>query len=237
MKREFTVVVERDAEGWYVASVPELQGCHTQAKSFGELQERIREAIALYLKDKGLSGERQTNMDFFEAVGARYSYRGEYTEEAATRDDLERIVSAGLAAPSGCNKQTTTFVCVVDPELVTKIGEMHTMKAFRSAKAFICCCIDREADAVYEGYSFQVEDCAAAVENVLLAISNLGLASVWVDGWLRHDGHGDAVGALLGVPSEKVVRVILPVGHPVSEGRRPRKLPFNERAWFDRHGG
>ena len=52
MRREFTVVVERDSGGWYVASVPELRGCHTQARSLDELTERIREAIALCLEDE-----------------------------------------------------------------------------------------------------------------------------------------------------------------------------------------
>lgn len=49
-KREFTVVVERDRAGWYVASVPELQGCHTQARSLDKLMQRIREAIELWLE-------------------------------------------------------------------------------------------------------------------------------------------------------------------------------------------
>lgn len=49
MAREFDVVVERDAEGYYVASVPAIPGCHTQAKSLDQLLERIREAIALCL--------------------------------------------------------------------------------------------------------------------------------------------------------------------------------------------
>jgi predicted RNase H-like HicB family nuclease len=57
MKREFTVIVERDVEGWYVASVPQLHGCHTQAKSLDELQGRIREAIALCLEDEEGEGE------------------------------------------------------------------------------------------------------------------------------------------------------------------------------------
>ena len=52
MRREFTVVVERDSDGWYVASVPQLRGCHTQARSLDELMERIREAIALCLEDE-----------------------------------------------------------------------------------------------------------------------------------------------------------------------------------------
>lgn len=57
MDREFNVV-ERDAEGFYVASVPTLHGCHTQARSLDELMERIREAIALRLEVEGETGER-----------------------------------------------------------------------------------------------------------------------------------------------------------------------------------
>lgn len=53
MKREFNVVVERDRQGLYVASVPELKGCHTQAKSLDELMERIREAAELCLEVQG----------------------------------------------------------------------------------------------------------------------------------------------------------------------------------------
>jgi predicted RNase H-like HicB family nuclease len=52
-KREFNVVVERDREGYYVASIPELPGCHTQAKSLDDLMERIREAAELCLEVEG----------------------------------------------------------------------------------------------------------------------------------------------------------------------------------------
>ena len=50
MKREFNIVIEQDENGYYVASVPELPGCHTQAKSLDELQKRIIEAIELYIE-------------------------------------------------------------------------------------------------------------------------------------------------------------------------------------------
>jgi len=50
MKKEFTMVIEQDEDGIYVASVPELEGCHTQAKTLDELRERMREAIELYLE-------------------------------------------------------------------------------------------------------------------------------------------------------------------------------------------
>jgi predicted RNase H-like HicB family nuclease len=50
MEKEFTIVIEQDEDGIYVASVPELNGCHTQAKTLDELRERIKEAIQLYLE-------------------------------------------------------------------------------------------------------------------------------------------------------------------------------------------
>ncbi|MES2996046.1 MAG: type II toxin-antitoxin system HicB family antitoxin [Verrucomicrobiota bacterium] len=52
MQRKFNVVIERDSDGWLVASVPSIPGCHTQAKSFDELNQRIQEAIALCLGDE-----------------------------------------------------------------------------------------------------------------------------------------------------------------------------------------
>ena len=50
MKREFNIIIEQDEDGYYIASVPELPGCHTQAKSLDKLNERIIEAIELYIE-------------------------------------------------------------------------------------------------------------------------------------------------------------------------------------------
>jgi predicted RNase H-like HicB family nuclease len=65
MSREFNVIIERDSEGYFVASVPSIPGCHTQAKSLDELMERIREAIELCLEVEGDTAE---SLDF---VGVR----------------------------------------------------------------------------------------------------------------------------------------------------------------------
>jgi predicted RNase H-like HicB family nuclease len=56
--REYDVVVERDADGFYVASVPALPGCHTQARSLDELMERVREAIAVCLEAEEVQDEQ-----------------------------------------------------------------------------------------------------------------------------------------------------------------------------------
>lgn len=53
MQREFSVVIERDVEGYYIASVPALRGCHTQAKSLDTLMKRIQEAIELCIEVEG----------------------------------------------------------------------------------------------------------------------------------------------------------------------------------------
>jgi predicted RNase H-like HicB family nuclease len=59
--REFNVLIERDSDGYYVASVPSLPGCHTQGKSLDELMDRIREAIELCLE---VEGETVEQLDF-----------------------------------------------------------------------------------------------------------------------------------------------------------------------------
>ena len=53
MTRDFSVIIERDAEGYYVGTVPALRGCHSQARSLDELMVRIREAIEVCLEAQG----------------------------------------------------------------------------------------------------------------------------------------------------------------------------------------
>ena len=52
MKREFNVIIEKDEDGYYIGTVPELPGCHTQGKTLDQLNEHMIEAIELYLEEK-----------------------------------------------------------------------------------------------------------------------------------------------------------------------------------------
>lgn len=173
-------------------------------------------------------------MDVFEAVAKRHSYRETFTDEPVSREDLVKIVLAGIHAPSGKNEQTTSFVIVDDPELLPRIAEIVNKPAANTAKAMIVCVIDPRP--VIGDVSFALEDYAAAVENMLLAITALGYATVWLDGVLRRDSIAARIAALLDVPEGKSVRVLLPVGVAAKPATQKEKLPFEKRAWFNRYG-
>ena len=65
---KFAVVVEKDEEGFYVASVPELMGCHTQAKTLDELMVRVKEAIEVYLEAEGREPKSGVELIGFQIV-------------------------------------------------------------------------------------------------------------------------------------------------------------------------
>ena len=173
-------------------------------------------------------------MDVFEAIARRHSYREGFTDAPVPREDLKKIVQAGVQAPSGKNEQTTTFVIVDDPDLVARIAQIVDRPACNTAKAMIVCI--SEPRPVFHGISFEVEDCAAAVQNMLLAVTALGYATVWMDGVLRMKDVAARLGKLLGVPEGRTVRVLLPLGVPAQPGVQKEKLPFDQRAWFNRYG-
>jgi len=168
-------------------------------------------------------------MDFFDAVKTRFSYRGRYKDQPVPEEHLRKIVQAGLDAPSGCNLQTTEFVIVTDPDRVRQLAGIVGRRTVATAPALIVAICDIEANA--EGMHFWIEDCAAATENVLLAIAALGYASCWIDGALQREGRAEQVAALLGVPPGRIVRIVIPVGIPDEAETRRAKRPFAERAW------
>ncbi len=177
-------------------------------------------------------------MDLFEAIAARRSYRGAFSEEPVPQEDLRRIVQAGLQAPSGNNLQTTRFVIVDDPALVRQISAMpEGNTAMQQARAYIVCITDDLSGELTGDKRFQVEDCSAAAQNILLAVTALGYATVWIDGWLRREGRAESIGDLLGVPKGKIARIILPLGRPLEGKPDIQKLPFAERAWFNGYEG
>lgn len=69
MRHAFNVIIERDREGYYVATVPELHGCHTQARSLDKRMKRVREAIDLCLEVQGKAGDSDKEFIGSQRVG------------------------------------------------------------------------------------------------------------------------------------------------------------------------
>lgn len=175
-------------------------------------------------------------MDVFDAIQKRFSYRGTYEEKPVPREDLRKIVDAGLLAPSGCNMQTTHIVALDDPGLLSQTGQLLKSVNFASAPAAILV-LSQEKPGM-GGKKYHVQDYAAAIENMLLAITALGYASCWVEGHVRYyDDIALKLGELVGAPKGYSVVAYLPVGIAAEEGTRAEKLPFSERCGYNKFMG
>lgn len=174
-------------------------------------------------------------MDAIKSIMTRRSYRGKYAPDAVPREHLRQILEAGLAAPSGCNKQTTSLIAVDDPVLLARLHAVIDPSVGETAPAMICVLTQRII--AYRDRCFATQDYAAAIENMLLAIKALGYASCWIEGHITDtDRIGRKMADILNVPEEYELVCFLPIGKAAEEAKAPNKLPFRERAWFNGFG-
>ena len=170
-----------------------------------------------------------------EQITARRSYRGKYRPDRVPREDLKTILEAGLAAPSGCNKQTTSLIAVDDPEILKQINAVIDPPVCETAPAMICV-LSQRINA-FRDRCFATQDYSAAIENMLLAIASLGYGSCWFEGHITdEDRICDRIAEILNVPEGYELVCILPVGKMESAPNAPKKKPFAERAWFNGFG-
>ena len=171
-------------------------------------------------------------MDFFKVIEERHSYRGQFEDGAIPEADLVKIVDAGIRAPSGCNEQTTSFIVVTNADLRAEIAKLVNSEAVKTAPAIIVACTKRVTFNF--GLDFELEDYGAAVENVLLAATALGYASLWLDGQTRLSGVHAALAKLLDIPPDLLARTLLPVGVPKSPGKQAPRKSLDERVVWKR---
>lgn len=163
---------------------------------------------------------------------SRRSYRGKYKPDKVPREHLKAIMEAGLAAPSGCNKQTTSLIAVDDPKVLAKLLAAIDPPVAATAPAMICVLTQRIN--AYRDRCYATQDYAAAIENMLLAITALGYHSCWYEGHITDvDRIGDRLAKILNVPENYELVCILPVGIAETEPKPPEKRSFEERAWFN----
>ena len=173
---------------------------------------------------------------FLDLILGRHSYRGKYMRYPVPREDLKAIMEAGLSAPSGCNKQTTSLIAVDDPEVLARLHAVIDPPVGETAPAAICVLTQRIT--AYRDRCFSVQDYSAAIENMLLAANALGYQSCWYEGHVTDlDRIGDRMAKILNVPEGYELVCFLPVGIAEEDPAAPKKKAFEERAWFNEFQG
>jgi len=164
-------------------------------------------------------------MDLFDAIEQRASVRT-YDPVDVSAEDLERIVDAGRRAPSGGNRQPIQFIAVTKRETLDALESVQ--EAFASASAAVAIVADPAVSRWW------LEDAAAAAENMLLAVTALGYASVWIEGTLLKQE--DRAKDLLGVPNEKRLIIMLPIGKVPDGASQAERKPLDAVMFRERYG-
>jgi len=174
-------------------------------------------------------------MNLFEAIENRYSHKEAFLPHPIPLADLERIALAGLAAPSGNNSQQVKLVILPNRGAVQPLYEIHQNKALQTAPAAIALFADSSMiNEQKRRWIFDKEDYAAACQNILLAATALGYASLWLDSPFFDDEKQRNACHALNAPESCHLYVVIPIGLPNGSGSRREKLPFSERLFYEK---
>ena len=151
------------------------------------------------------------DMGALEAIRKRRSIR-KFTGDPILKKDLETIVDAGRLAASGSNKQPWEFIVVTKSEMINRLSVAASW--MDRAGAIIAVVMDPSS-------KWWVEDGSAAIENILIASTALGYGSCWLEG--NTLPIEDELKEMLGVPVEKRLLSLIPIGVPVEWPTKEKK--------------
>jgi len=164
-------------------------------------------------------------MDLFEAIEKRASVRNLQRVDL-TDADLNRILDAGRRAPSGYNRQPFELIVIREPGSLAKLAESQA--CIGDVNTAIAVVADPDMS------KYWLEDLSAATENMLLAITALGYATVWVEGRILPNEH--ELKHMLGVPEKLRLMVVLPVGKALGMAKQADKRPLEEVVHYEHYG-
>ncbi len=152
-------------------------------------------------------------MDTLEAIRTRRSIR-KFQDRPVPEELIQKVLAAAMSAPSARNAQPWQFIVITDRELLTEIPQVNPnapMAAHAAAAILVCGDLSLE-----KSQGFWPVDCAAAVENLLLAAHALGLGAVWTGIYPRQP-RIDGFRRLLGLPENIIPHSLVPLGYPAEQ--------------------
>lgn len=166
-------------------------------------------------------------MELSDAIKTRRSIRKFDPAKDVTNDQIRKILEAGILAPSSGNTQCWRFIVIRDKKTRSRLSTDAGHQSFiKEVPVVVIVCADLNASAAYgsrgiETYSLQ--DTAAAIQNMLLTITEMGLAACWV-GAFNEDGASQ----VLGLPKDLRPLAMLPIGYPAESPKMPRRKSIEE---------
>ena len=149
-------------------------------------------------------------MDIWDAIQNRRSIR-QYGDQSISAEQLQKLLSAAMMAPSAMNAQPWHFVVLTDQSVLTEIAAKNpNAEMTKDAPLAILVCADLELE---QAPGFWPQDCSAAVQNLLLAAHALGLGAVWT-GIYPQEKSVEGYRQLFQLPENIVPHSLIPIGYP-----------------------
>ncbi len=147
-------------------------------------------------------------------------------------EKISRVIEAGRHAPSCGNIQNWKFVVILESDLKQQIAQSsYEQYEIIQAGALILICAEPDKGERYYGLRgerlYTVQNCAAAIQNMLLEAHSLGLGTRWIGGFDE-----EAVKSLLGIPEEIRPQAIIALGYPKEIPDKPPKYPLETLVYF-----
>lgn len=179
------------------------------------------------------SNQKSDNMEknVLENIATRVSVRT-YLDKSVDDATIEKLLRAGMAAPSAMNKQPWHFVVVTDKQQLVALSDANpNARMLTEAPLAIVVCgdLDRAIEGI--GSEYWVQDCSAATQNILLAANAMGLGAVWTGSYPIKE-RCDAISQILQLPKNVLPLNIIVIGYPASENFPkdkwdPKKISYN----------
>ncbi|HKL72494.1 MAG TPA: nitroreductase family protein [Marinilabiliaceae bacterium] len=160
-------------------------------------------------------GQRFEN-ETLEVIHNRKSVR-HFTDQPVSKEQIETLLKAGMAAPSAANRQPWVFYVVTKREILDELSQqLPYAKMLSQTHTAIVVCGDMEKAGNLKDKGYWVQDCSAATENILLAAESIGLGAVWTASY-PYDDRTETVSNALNLPENHVPLNVIPIGYPTGE--------------------
>lgn len=161
--------------------------------------------------------------DILKTIFKRRSIR-HYASRPVEREQLIRLLQAGMAAPNACNSHPWEFVVVTEPTQLDRLREKLQFARYNAPAAILVCAnLSRANNSVARHY--WVQDCSAAAENILIAAAGMGLGAVWI-GLYPLPSTMKPVCQVLNLPDEVTPLCLILVGYPAED--KPPRTQYDE---------